>query len=325
MQKRKKLMESYISAMKTCIISGPKRSGTTLLNRMFDSHPELMVFHQEGYFWEHVYNYDIKNQMNLLLDIFTCPDRNEIFESILDRRLLPCANGVYDQRYTAVEISKELKFNLKKFKRGLEQLKGCKRIQDIWSAFVETYSKSYNYDLMTIKASLIKCADYGKTILAAQKYLPNVKSIFIIRNPFYAIESLKVSRQMRKEKSLHPINFAEVISDYLFFWCNRSDIFKPGTLLVYYEELVTNPRNVTKRMADHLEISFKDILLVPTLAKESWAGLSSFMVTSGIDPRVLDRKLEQLNEFEIEIIKKHLFPLLQKYRYDISSQLPDYL
>jgi hypothetical protein len=304
------------------IICGAKRSGTTLLNRIFDSHPELMVFVDEAFFWEHVNRYDRDNQIDLFIDIFSSFGKELIFDSILDRALLPWVGGVFTQRASAVEISKKLEFDSKLFKDRLKILKESKNIQDIWTILGDSYSKASGYNSKNIKGTLIKSADYGQTILAAKKYLTQVKSVFILRNPFYAIDSLKKSRQMRKEKILHPINFAEVISDYLFFWNKRHEICEKGTLLILYEELVTNPVELCKKMSEHFGISFDQTLMNPSLAGEVWKGHSSFQYTNGIDQSVLERKIELLSANEIKLIEKHLSPILRKYDYSVDTQLP---
>ncbi len=45
---------------KTIIATGPKRSGGTLITRLFDSQPGIMNFIDEAFFWEQVYNYQEK-------------------------------------------------------------------------------------------------------------------------------------------------------------------------------------------------------------------------------------------------------------------------
>ena len=110
----------------TIIISGPKRSGTTLLNRLFDSHPNLLTFLDEAYFWEHVYDYDEKDQINLLITIFNSFDGHKIYESLSNRDLLPWINGLYTQRGTAVQFSKSIDFDVNSLISDLDELKYCK-------------------------------------------------------------------------------------------------------------------------------------------------------------------------------------------------------
>ena len=38
------------SIEKTIVVTGPKRSGTTLLNRLFDNHPDLIDVIDESFF-----------------------------------------------------------------------------------------------------------------------------------------------------------------------------------------------------------------------------------------------------------------------------------
>ena len=61
-------------------------------------------------------------------------------------------------------------------------------------------------------------------MLSTRKSLSNCHCVFIIRNPYSALDSLKRGREIRKEKILHPINLSQTLCHYNFFWNNKNDI-----------------------------------------------------------------------------------------------------
>ena len=147
-----------------------------------------------------------------------------------------------------------------------------------------------------------------------------------MRNPYDALKSLKVQRNYDRSiftnngnKPLHPINFAQVINDYYFFWNNRSDILDKQTILVRFEDLVADPKKTMKAVADHVGIEFTDNLLKPTLLGDPSKHGSSFGHLNGIDTSVLHRDVKVLSEIEIEIIREHLKPIMEYFDYTVPE------
>jgi hypothetical protein len=187
---------------------------------------------------------------------------------------------------------------------------------------VDAYAEASGNDYSGADKVLIKTADYGMSILAGRRFLDRARFVFILRNPYYAIDSLKKSRLMRGCKVLNPFNFGEVLRDYAFFWKNHGEILADDTLLILYEALVMKPREVMESVAAHLGISFAENLLVPTLAGKSWSGLSSFQETRQIDAGVLQRPLQVLTQEEITLVRRHLANLMESYGYQPEKQIP---
>lgn len=306
----------------TVIVSGPKRSGTTLLNRLFDSQPGIIDFNDEGFFWEHVYRYDLVGHGELFLDLFRSFTPARLTEGFIDRDILPWIEGRYSQRAVAVEFDVPLAFNTAVFKGSLGPLAACESIEEVWETLVAAYVAGSARMYKGCGSCLIKTGDYGMSIMAGRKHLKNARFIFIMRNPFFALDSLKKSREIRKEKVLNPFNFGEAVRDYAFLWDNWANIAREDTVLVLYEDLLRKPREVMGRVAEHLGIPFTDNLLEPTLQGELWPGLSSFAETKGIDASILDRPLKVLAGHEVAYVRRHLKGLLDHFGYTPESQVP---
>ena len=313
---------------KTIIASGPKKSGGSLLTRLFDSQPSIIPFIDEAFFWEHVYKYQEKGQESLFIDTFRHFDRNDLMESFLDRDILPWIGGVF--RETLPE-KYELYLNFKKdvFLDNLAGLKRCYSISEIWNCLVKAYANALPADYSGCDIAYMFIGDRGRSILSTKASLGNSRCIFVMRNPYKALESLKTERMLgrdslinKRKKALHPINFAQVINDYYFFWNNRSKILDKRTILIRFEDLVTDSRKTMKAVADHVGIEFTDNLLKPTLLGDPFKYGSSFGFLDGIDKSVLHRKAKVLSKIEVEIIRDHLKPILEYFDYTASEIAP---
>lgn len=309
-------------AMTTFIVSGPKRSGTSLLNRLFDSQPGLVDMSDEAFFWEHAYRYDEAGHADLFLDLFKAYTPAALTEGFIDRDLLPWIEGRYRQAASFREFELDLGFDTGGFTRRLELLKNCTGLQEIWHALVDAYAESSAKDYSVADKVLMKTADYGMSILSARRFLDRARFVFILRNPYFALDSLKKSREMRGEKILHPFNFGEALRDYIFFWENRKEILGADTILILYEDLLTRSREVMEKVASHLGVAFSENLLAPTLAGRPWPGHSSFRETRNIEASVLDRPLQVLRSEEIALIRSHLSDLSETYGYGPERQCP---
>lgn len=302
------------SIEKTIVVTGPKRSGTTLLNRLFDNHSELIDVIDESFFWEHVYNHQIRGLENLFIDTFRNSDPTDLVEGMISRDLFACLNGVYSQ-VSNPPFSMDIKFSRKIFTEYLSNLKNCFTLSDIWYCLMEAYSEASSVDFSNREIAFIREGDWGKSTLATKNTLNKCSCIFIIRNPYSALDSLKRSRELRGQKILHPINFSQVLCHYNFFWKNKDKIIDERTILIRYEDLLTFPEKIMKKISSHVGISFDDRLLIPTMLGKVWRSTSSFNSTSGIDISVKDRKLQCLTNNDLELIGAHLRPILDYFDY----------
>ncbi len=309
--------------MLTCIASGPKRSGTTLLNRLFDFQAGLIDLNDEAFFWEHAYRYDSNGHHDLFLDLFRTYDPIALTQGFIERDLLPWIEGRYKQSASFLEFEVDLGFDPQIFTSCLRDLTACPTIQDVWHVLVNAYASASERDYSNADSVLIKCADYGMSILGGRRFLNNARFAFILRNPYFALDSLKRSRELRGSRVLNPFNFGEALRDYAFFWDHREDILSGDTILIFYEDLVSDPRHVMKGVAAHFGIPFTENLLIPTLAGKPWLGLSSFQATQGIDSSILRRPLQVLEPQEIRLVRKHLAGLVETYGYEPGKQAPN--
>ncbi len=302
----------------TIVVSAPKRSGGTLLTRLFDGQPGVCDFVDEGYFWEHAYNYESEGLEQLFVNIFKSFPVEEIENSLIDRDLLPWCEGVYKQT-VPYDITCDLDWNREVFLSHLDKLKGAKNISDLWNGLVYAYTQAVGKDYSNNRTAFLHGGDYGRAMLTTKKTLKKSKGIFVMRNPYYAMESLKKGRIIRDVNVLHPVNFGQNLSYYYFFWNNRDQILHEDTMLVRFEDIVMNPEETMRKIADHVDVEFTDNLLVPTLRGKSWVGDSSFHELKGIDKSTVSRPIKTLNNLEIDFIKENLKDLIDFFDYELPE------
>lgn len=178
------------SIEKTIVVTGPKRSGTTLLNRLFDNHPQLIDVIDESFFWEHVYNHQIRGLESLFIDIFRKTAPKDLVEGLIDRELFASLDGVFSQ-ISNPPFSINIGFSKDIFAEYLNRLKYCSSISDIWYCLMEAYAEASNVDFSNRRIAFIREGDWGKSMLSTRKSLSNCYCVFIIRNPYSALDSLK--------------------------------------------------------------------------------------------------------------------------------------
>ena len=243
---------------RTILVSAPKRSGGSLLTRLFDNHPGVIDFIDEAFFWEHAYRYHDGGLEQLFVDMFKVFSPQEIVASLIDRQMLPWVDGTYRQVAPAA-FELDMKFDRAVFAATIEARQaGLASICDVWNMLVEAYALAMGYDFANSHSVFLFGGDYGRAMLTAARTLPDTRNIFIVRNPYYALESLKKSRSTRGEKVLHPINFIESLSYYYFFWENKEKILDKNTILVRYEDLLVNTEENMRRVADHVGVEFEE-------------------------------------------------------------------
>jgi hypothetical protein len=302
----------------TVTVSAPKRSGGTLITRLLDNQPGLIHVIDEGFFWEHAYTFWKNGQEKLFVDMFRKFTPEQIEESIKSKGLLPWCDGTYEQIYPK-PWSLNINWDRNIFLAGLADLKSAQTISDIWNGIIKAYSNAMTGRYKDSKIGYLFSGDYGRAMIVTKYTLEKSKGIFIMRNPYYAMESLKKARIVRNAKILHPFNFTQSLSYYFFFWENREKILHKDTLLIRFEDIVTDTKGTMQKVANHIGIEYSDNMLYPTLLGKPWGGDSSFHKLKGVDKSTINRKIQTLDDTEIDFIGQHLKPIIEYFDYQIPE------
>lgn len=100
-----------------------------------------------------------------------------------------------------------------------------------------------------------------------QECLPNAHYIFVIRDPRAIVASmLEVGRKYRKDLRIPPAftkNTRQAVEYINLLWGKGDEarVKSSNVLVVYYEDIISNPRNSIEAITNFLEIPFEESLL----------------------------------------------------------------
>lgn len=258
-------------------ICGTKRSATHYLNRLFDGHPELANTINESYIFEYYNRNGKKFEDQIVLWLKTAPVF-EIYDNILSRQLLPAFKdkNIYDFAFKE-QSGFEMNFDCSNFCKLLDkerrQISSIKDFIQKWMSLLSLFSPWSV--LNNEKKWIFKCADFGNTVLGANR-LGLLKSvIFLVRDPIGIVNSLKKRREHEKHREFHIFELFEICEALENVPIVLRSI-EGKYLLVSYEDIIKNNKNILDEICNYLEISWNSCLESPTLLGKPWHINSSF-------------------------------------------------
>jgi len=301
-------------------ICGYPKSGTTLLLALLDNHSELLVFPEETHFFNKISGYPDRQNVEYLLS-HTSIKTLGLGKVQITSGFRDYSNFDFDH---FKEVLAESWHNSQKDERSL--------LECIF------YSYGVETDRLNTKYWVEKTPLNEKYIKKAVRWWPDLKAIYIIRDPRDNYCSYKKqtekrfkSRQDRivnnphlppKEKkreiSILPLplsleSFSANWLESINAWENYSRVFQ-NTMLIKYEELVNAPKVVMSRVCDFLEIDWDDTLLLPTRNGFPWAGNSMYETEfTGISASSIGRYEKNLSDYEKAFLHTWLRSVFKKY------------
>jgi Sulfotransferase family len=273
------------------LITGAWRSGTTLISRIMNNHPDLDV------------TYDTVHFLRFSLNKYDpISDRKNV------ERLIKDTSKRLNERYN-LELS----------------------VNDTLNALNKTYSYSSAYDSIMKNLFLKKSHKriWGeKTNLAWTKVpdfmemFPEGRVIHIIRDPRAVLSSWKKFTHAPGNDYLDSIlNCQDSMSKALYY----QDVYaEKRYLMITYEDLVLNTEKVIKRVCKSLDISFNenmlDTSLFTNIRGEPWKANSIYNKNmSGISTAVVHKWKDELEDWEMLLNDIVMGELQKKFNYDESE------
>lgn len=275
------------------IISGPPRSGTTLISSLIDQHPQINWLPDEGYYFEHLDDLD-NNEKDLFLD--GAKINIEIFiEGIRDRSLFPLTHKPFTDFPELI-----YKWDEDLFRNKIKLISKCKSIQQLWEITSQAYILALGQTNIG-KYTCMKAADYGRSVFSVLKLISNSKGIIVVRDPKTSLNSLYQYRINRNEKLLTwptLINSLKEMNRLAVTYSNSPH--KERIFIIRYEELILNKVEIMRKLCSWLDIEYSTTLLEPSMLGQSWSNNSSFnkieneSKIKNINTRVLPKEYEEL-------------------------------
>lgn len=248
--------------MQNVLIYGPRKSGSTLLQRMLDG-GNLFVLPSETKIKKYpkfIKNIDITNEKHISTNQFYKAYFNAsqgTFENF--------NNNNYDK--TIIEGINEVK-NLKKF----------------ISLDIKATLAGFNQHVSDFSGWIIKEVGGDPDYIISQflKSYPNGKVILNFRNPAYITRSVYRDRR-RKGIKLNILKmYIEAKKPWKVIIKQSKYINDPRIFRVDYENLINNPQKSMEAIATFLNIPFNDIFLYPTLNSKKVVVLTASKKTKKI-------------------------------------------
>lgn len=232
---------------------------------MLDSHPQLIVYPEESYFFR---------------DYLPVADRVDFGEKVTlaDQRLMhmftwnqasppPSQEGFLNRDYSELSFS-----DVKEAMRGFLSDTNGKDEGDILSSSVLAFGK-VSGQLTEHTKYWVEKTPYNEWYVEEMfSFWPQAKCIHIIRDP----RDNYLSYQ-RKHPRWSPEFFAENWNRFALRGLeNRKTLGGDRYLIIRYEDLVKSPQEILQTLIDFLAIDYHEVLLKPTRVGKSWWGNSMF-------------------------------------------------
>lgn len=293
--------------MKFIVLTGHRKSGTTLLHKLFDGHPDL-----------NVYPVDI----SLLYAFYPCWTNKEITDVEIKNRIAL----VVTKSTTAVagkRISDQVdKFNPEEFMEVLWDMRSNHGL-DSPSAIVKSIASAYcKYAQLDDKKPFI----FKETsqVVNLQNFLDDgldLKMLQIIRDPRDNYAAIKdgVANYYGKMGDNKLESLASVLNRAkLDLEVSKLEVVtkNPNFYAIRFEDLVLETELVMKSVIKKLDIDWADRLLEPTVLGEAFSGNNhSGKKFSGVSAENLGRWRERITESEAALVEGWMADVMHYWGY----------
>ena len=310
-------------------ICGYPKSGTTLLLALLDSHPDLLVFPEETKFFRNIVGHPKRRNPEYVLEHTGA--RAFGYDEVR------WASGYRD--YSAIDF--------KAYKRCLNQRwAGCVKdepslLESIIRCFGQVTGQPH-------KPYWIEKTPLNENYLEkAVKWWPDLRAIYIIRDPRDNYCSYKKTRQKRRQalevqayeeekenrspdlakqkpsipRLLVPDEFIAYWFESLNHWERFAARHADNMLLIRYEDLVESPRQVMESVCSFLQINWDEVLMRPTRSGVFWSGNSMHGTEfKGISTASVGKYKEVLSEREVRYLEAWLRRPIRRYEWRLEYQ-----
>lgn len=294
---------------KILFLTGHRKSGTTLLLKLFDDHKDFLVYPSDLTI---LYAYYPKFNCNNYSFTFKKKRILEIVKSSLS------SLKKNNNNFNKIDFLKSLSKKLTK--------KNINNIQAVLKLIVRNFAnfskkKEYKYIViketsMTMNLGIIKSA------------FKNIKFIQIIRDPRDNFASLKsgLKKYYNKIGEDKLILMASMIFrakiDFDLIDFNKKHYGIRNFYLLKFENLVNKPRSEIFKICKFLKIKFEKKLLYPSTFGKKFRGNSyENSRLSNISNRNVNKWFSRLKNADIEVIEFFFKDIILKYKYPASNKL----
>jgi hypothetical protein len=288
---------------RACFIAGQAKSGTTLLAALLDNHRELLVLPQETAYFPTVLRKYGNTGRRAQFDYLT----RESFSRVL-------FGG--EPKWREHEYTD---FPQQKFREKFEQVAfdPANAQRDLLALMAEAYAQTIGVPLDRIKRWIEKTPanrNHADEILSR---FPNAKLLVTLRDP-RAILATQIALEKTRQTKRFSVYYVIAHWRAAAILARRVRAGDGRGLFVQFEQLVSEPATVMKKVCDYLEINFDpEVVLKPTKIGEPWGGNSAAQIGfSQVSAEPASRWQHELSEDEIGWVEWHCRDLMPEFGYE---------
>jgi len=308
-------------------VTGLRKSGTTLVKCLLDSHPEIFMFPAAEFEFFHNTEHDsvLAAKYELSGDIHHIRDRlceNSFITRLNDKTK---QTNDYCETIDVENFKKELK---------AQELTG---MGDLFSKTIEAMAKSCSYFKGNLDTTYMgaKCVLNSEYFSELHKWYPDLKMIYVLRNPYGHFDAIRSSmrkgvkaegQKLSDRKNSYPILGIEIrrmMMSY-YFMKKWSKLYPDNFHVIVYDQLLQNPQEEMQKVSKFLGVPYNSSMLVPTIGEQLWGG-NSWKVEDfkGIDIRPLTHWKDTISDLEIRLVNEYFGDVLEEFGFDkVDSNAP---
>lgn len=287
---------------KVLFITGHRKSGTSMLNNLFDGHEDFLVYPNDISILYAYYPNFIGNKFSFMR-------KKKRLMTVIKKSLEKTRkNNLFDKKLFLNLIGKDV------------NSKNIDRIELILKLILKNFiisSKKKKFQYVVFKETSL-----GVFIEEISKWFKDVKFIQVIRDPRDNFSSLKSGYKKyykkigESKKMLLSSMINRALLDFETIDYNYKLLGKENFYFLKFEELVSNPKTQLKKICKFLRVKFNNILLLPTVLGKNvrgnnFEGKKLFKI-SGLN---VGKWKKRLDKSEIEIIEFYFKSVLKKFKY----------
>jgi hypothetical protein len=293
---------------KVLFITGHRKSGTSMLNNLFDGHEDFLVYPNDitilyAYFPNFIgkkFSF-IKKKKRLL----------EVIEKSLKKTK---KNKIFNKENFVRLISKDINH------------KNIDNKELIFKVILKNFIKLSKRQ--KFKYVVFKETSLGLFIEEMSKWLKDIKFIQIVRDPRDNFSSMKsgYKKYYQKIGESYKILLSSMINraflDFETIDYNQKVLGKKSFYYLKFENLVLNPKIELKKICKFLMVKFDNTLLFPTVFGKNvkgnnFEGKKLYKISSAN----VNRWKKRLDKKEIEIIEFYFKDILKKFNYKKTNNV----
>lgn len=318
------MMLSNDKLLSPLLLTGARRSGTHLIYRLFDRHPDFFNPGIDVWFFEFLESLGPAETRHFQRFLAEAPGV-VIVDAMFERQLLPVLRNehMFNESMInrdTVDVALDESVFINHFDRLRRSAPA--NLDALFLAWFDALRLSVEKEDRP-RPVVWKTTDYGKTARSASLMLGDLRILFIVRHPFYSISSLiNLRRKQPHRFPLTPMRILEETAQINRMYACLKQLRNENSMniaVVRFEDLLNDPRQTLEPAAAHLGIDWHDCLTEPTFFGRPWMGDSGFNIMRGIDRSPLDLSRILLNTDECCQVAECLDAFMQEFDYAPTS------